>query len=165
MRTDPLHASHRTQDVPASLARWRVLTREANAAFARADCAAAKPVYERALRVAERLLAAPEFLLAPDDCLAALVVAHHNLSDLYRHVGETPAAIVHLCLPHEALLDFAGASGASTGVRLCAMRHLGKTRLALLDWRRQYGPCTRIDALLTRGTASSWPSPVGARLH
>lgn len=169
MRGDSPHLPPATTNAPASLARWRSLTYKANVAFAHADYAAARPIYEHALRVAERLLAAPEFLLAPDDCLAALVVAHHNLADLHRQAGESPAAVAHLCLPHETLLDVANAnanaSGASAGTRLCALRHLGKTRLALLHWQKHHGSCARIDALLMRGTAPSRLPPGSARIH
>lgn len=135
---------------PARLAQWRALTREGNRAFAALRFPQAVRAYEEALGIASELLAAPALAISPDECLAAWVVAHHNLSDAHLAHGEFAAALDYLCLPHDAVMHMASDPDAPACLRDAAFRHLREIRLALLHWQRVHGACARTwtDALL-----------------
>lgn len=148
MRGHPIPAKIPEQTGREGLARWRELTREANAAFDRRQHLLALRLYGQALQRAEQLLAGPGLSASPDDCLAALVVAHHNLSDAHRRDGDSAAALDHLCAPHETLTRIVSDAAAPGHVRLAAVRHLGEARFALLLWQGRHGACARTDALL-----------------
>lgn len=148
MRGHPLPANIPEQTGREVLAQWRDLTRAANAAFDRRQHLLALRLYGQALQRAERLFAGPELSASPDDCLAALVVAHHNLSDAHRRRGDNAAALDHLCAPHEALMRIVSDADTPGHVRLAAVRHLREARFALLLWQGRHGACARTDALL-----------------
>jgi len=130
------------------LADWEILTRAAWRAQSdhRLDQALAGHV--RALWTVEALLEAEEGLLGthPDDCLAAVVVSHHSLSDLYCRRGHSAPAIGHLCAPHQLLLSLS--CDANAAVQEAARRHMRETRAALLLWQRDYGEHPRIEECL-----------------
>ena len=137
------------------LAEWEALTRAACQAQAAQRLEQALAGHVRALWAAEALLEGPPLHSHPDDCLAALVVSHHSLSDLYRLRGQLLPAVTHICAPHELLLRLA--ADAPPAVQEAAWRHLRQTRAALLEWLRLHGPHPRIDEC-TR----MWPRPAGA---
>lgn len=147
----------------ASLAQWRALTRQANAVFAGANPLDALRLYEEALQVALGLMAGPELAATPGHCLAALVVAHHNLSDVHRRGGNLAAALEHLCLPHDALTVIVMDPETPRQVRLAAVAHLRETGFALLHWQSCHGTCARTNALLRDGLAM--PSLLDAGGH
>lgn len=129
---------------PASrLADWESLTRDACHAQAAQRLEEALAGHVRALCVLEALLDGQVLRNDPDDCLAALVVSHHNLADLYRQRGQLLPAVEHTCAPHELLLRLAG--DASSAVQKVAWRHLRQTRAVLLAWQRQHGAHPRIE--------------------
>lgn len=134
----------------ARLADWESLTRGACHAHAEQHLEQALAGHVRALWVAEALLDDSLLRSHPDDCLAALVVSHHNLSDLYRLRGQLLPAVEHCCAPHELLLRLA--VDAPSSVQEAAWRHLRQTRAALLDWQREHGHHPRIDEC-----AHLWP--------
>lgn len=146
------------------LAQWRELTHRANAAFDRRQYAQAQRLYRQALLTAAALIAAPALAAAPDDCLAALVVAHHNLAEAHRRRRDPTAAREHLCLPHEALSRIVADPHAPDPVRRSAIRHLGRTRLALLDWQTNHGACARTQAAL-RDSVAAMASLSAAAMH
>lgn len=162
MRTQSHLESNPHHDANAGLARWRELSRQANAAFDRRDHAQAQRLYQQALWVAESLIDGPALAAAPDDCLAASVVAHHNLSETCSQLGDRAHALEHLCLPHESLTRIACDPHAPDAARRCAVRHMSRTRLAL-DWQATHGACARSQASL-RDSLSALSS-LGAALH
>lgn len=132
------------------LADWESLTRDACQAQATHRLEEALAGHVRALWVVEALLDGPVLRNHPDDCLAALVVSHHNLADLYRQRGQLLPAVEHTCAPHELLLRLV--VDVPPTVQDAAWRHLRQTRAALLDWQRLHGPHPRIDEC-----AHLWP--------
>jgi hypothetical protein len=130
------------------LARWRQLTRQANVAFDRSEFADAQRGYWQALKLADDLIGGSGLKIAPDDCLVALVVTHHNLAEAYRRHHDIDRAREHLCLAHQALGRIACDPDTSSETRCCAMRHANRTRLALLDWQTANGHCPHVDAVL-----------------
>lgn len=141
-------------DAQTGLAQWRELTRQANAAFDRRQFAHAQRLYRQALQTALALIAGPALAASPDDCLAALVVAHHNVSETHRQRRDPVGTLDHLCLPHEALIRIAADPHAPDAARRRAVRHLSRTRLALLDWQTRHGACARTQALLRDGLSA-----------
>jgi hypothetical protein len=164
VRTHSLLESIAHPDADAGLAQWRALTRQANAAFDRRQYAHAQRLYQQALQVAAALTNGPELSAAPDDCLAALVVAHHNLSEAHRQRRDDASAREHLCLAHESLTRIVSDPHAADSLRRCAVRHLSRTRLALLDWQTTHGACARTQASL-RDSLSALSSLGGASSH
>ncbi|RYF79420.1 MAG: hypothetical protein EOO29_17270 [Comamonadaceae bacterium] len=122
---------------PTGLADWEALTRAACQAQAEQRLEQALAGHVRALWVVEALLDGPVLRSHPDDCLAALVVSHHSLSDLYRRRGQPRPAAEHMCAPHELLLRLAGE--CMSPVQEAAWRHLRETRAALLGWQERHG--------------------------
>ncbi|QWF16522.1 hypothetical protein [Lysobacter capsici] len=141
-------------DAQTGLAQWRELTRQANAAFDRRQFAHAQRLYRHALQTALALIASPAFAACPDDCLAALVVAHHNVSETHRQRRDPAGTLEHLCLPHEALTRIAADPHVPDDARRCAVRHMSRTRLALLDWQTRHGACAKTQALLRDGLSA-----------
>ncbi|RYF83339.1 MAG: hypothetical protein EOO29_03675 [Comamonadaceae bacterium] len=134
----------------ADLSGWECLTRAACRAQADQRLEQALAGHVRALWAVEALLDGPVLRSHPDDCLAAWVVSHHSLSDLYRCRGQLNPAVEHLCAPHHLLLRLA--ADAPSPVQDAAWRHLRETRSALLQWQRQHGAPPRID-----DCARLWP--------
>ena len=129
---------------------WEILTRAASQAQADQRLEPALAGHVRALWVVEALLDGPVLRSHPDDCLGALVVSHHSLSDLYRCRGQLSPAVEHLCAPHELLLRLSADSPSA--VQDAAWRHLRETRAALLDWQQLHGAHPRVD-----DCARLWP--------
>ncbi|MGO1069970.1 hypothetical protein [Lysobacter sp. CA199] len=150
-------------DAQAGLAQWRELTRQANAAFDRRQYAHAQRLYRQALQLAAALASGATLAASPDDCLAALVVAHHNLSVVHRQRRDRDAARDQLCLAHEALTRIASDPLAPAAIRRCALHHLSRTRFALLDWQASRGACARSQASLRDSLSAV--SSLGAALH
>lgn len=146
------------------LACWQRLTREALAAQRQGHLEIALAGYVRALWAAEALLDGPVLVLRPDDCLAALVVSHHNLADLHCHCGQPALAVDHLCRAHLLLLRLASDASVPADVRGATWCHLQRTRAELLTWRGEHGPEAAIDRALQ---ALPPPAEIGcpARLH
>lgn len=161
--TEPIADADAHPDTHHRLAQWRELTRQANAAFDRDQFAHAQRLYRRALQIAADLACGPALAASPDDCLAALVVAHHNLSEAHRQRRDADAALDHLCQAHEALTRIAADPHTPDPVRHRAVHHMGRTRLALLDWQTRNGACARTQALLRDSVAAL--SSLGAALH
>lgn len=134
-------------DVDA-LAPWEALTRDALAAQAAGRLERALAAQVRALWLAEALLEGPLLDQRPDDCLAALVVSHHNLSEFYRRRGQASQAAEHLCEPHRVLQRLTEDAAHPLAVQQAARRHLRETRAHLLAWLRQHGAEPAIEAAL-----------------
>ncbi|MFT4266737.1 MAG: hypothetical protein QM586_05865 [Xenophilus sp.] len=130
------------------LARWERLTRQAREAHGRGRLESALAAQVQALWLAEELLDGPLLMQRPDDCLAALVVSHHNLADLYCHRGQAGQAIDHLCQAHALLLRLGSDAHVPPDVRQAAWRHLREARAGLLAWQRERGSEPAIEAAL-----------------
>jgi hypothetical protein len=146
---DSIHASAQE----ASLPLWESHMRQATQAEREQHAAVARAGYEHALAIALQLLDAPPPGRA-DDCLAALVVSHHNLADLLADSGETDAAALHLCLAHETLLALHLHPGKPASLRRAALHHSRETHLALIRHLARHGPHPRIARTLDHAHAA-----------
>jgi hypothetical protein len=160
------HTPVSTQPTPQSvegLAQWRRLTRQGNVAFAADRLDLATLDYTRALQLATTLVAGTALIASPDDCLAALVVAHHNLADTCERRGDDATALDHLCTAHDALMRIACDTATRDDIRLHAIRHLTEARMALLRWQAVHGACACTAALLSASAHVAFPPFDGAR--
>ncbi|KND61113.1 TPR repeat [Candidatus Burkholderia verschuerenii] len=150
--TDP-HESLRTRTQQPTLPQWESEMRQATQAERDGHVAIARAGYEHALSIARQLLDAPPSGRA-DDCLAALVVSHHNLADLLVDAGEFDAAALHLCLAHETLIALHLHPGKSASLRRAALHHSRETHVALIRHLARHGPHPRIARTLEHAHAA-----------
>jgi hypothetical protein len=122
-----------------SLPLWENLMRQAFQSERDGQARLAHAGYERALAVALHLLDDPPPGRA-EDCLAALVVSHHNLADLLAAIGERDAAAQHLCQAHETLIALHLNAQRPAPMRQAALRHSRETHVALIRHVARYGP-------------------------
>lgn len=125
-------------DTPAqaSLRCWESLTRRGLDAHRSGQPALALPLYRRALRIAQALLAGP-FCEAcdarsVDDRLAAFVVSHLNLADLYADGDDPGLGLAHVNHAHQVLITLMCDEHAPRALRDAACRHSRETHVALL---------------------------------
>ncbi|WP_277188042.1 hypothetical protein [Caballeronia sp. BR00000012568055] len=121
---------------------WESLMRQAVADERAGQLSLARAGYERALAIALRLLDAPPPGRA-EDCLAALVVSHHNLADLLADSSDSNdrnAAARHLCHAHETLIALHTSIARPVSLRQAALRHSRETHMALVRHVARHGP-------------------------
>ncbi|GAB5095568.1 hypothetical protein [Caballeronia sp. GACF4] len=126
------------QDSP-SLPVWEALMRQAIKAAAEQQTTAARSTFEHALEIARRLIEAPPPGRG-EDCIAALVVSHHNLADHYAEQGNQDAAAQLRCEAHEALLALSVSAERPVTIRQAALRHSRETHVALIRHVARHGP-------------------------
>jgi len=124
------------------LARWQQLTQQANQYFRLEQNAAAFPLYQQALTLAEQLLQLP----LQDSSLAALVISRHNLADCYLQLAQPLAAATELCQAWQQLHSCAARLGLQQQSML--LPHLQRCRLELQAFLQQHGEHPAIRALL-----------------
>ncbi|WP_438390082.1 hypothetical protein [Caballeronia sp. DA-9] len=134
----------------ASLSLWECVMRAAVAALRAAQPLAAFQGYEHALAIAHRLIEQPPEGRA-GDCVAALVVSHHNLADLELERGRIDHAVAQLCAAHEALLKIFLDTTRGPALQQAALRHSRETHVALLNHVATHGPHTSIARTLELG--------------
>jgi hypothetical protein len=123
------------------LAQWESLMRQAVEAEREHHLALARAGYEEALRIALQLLDAPPAGRV-DDCVAALVVSHHNLADLLIALGtpeDVDAATRHLCDAHETLAALYLNAQRPLSLRQAALRQTRETHVALIRHLARHG--------------------------
>lgn len=123
---------------PPNLTQWERLAQRGHQAILAGQPELALFSFHQALAIAQDLQPNPLAGHA-DNCLAALVVSHHHLADLYQQVGLPAQAVLHLCQAHRSVLE----SSAHN-----AWRHSRETHAALLLYQRSHGPHPAITALL-----------------
>src|SRR6187402_1939304 len=134
----------------ASLSSWERVMRAALAASRAAQSLAALDGYEQALDIARRLIEEPPEGRA-GDCVAAFVVAHHNLADLELERGRMDHAVAHLCAAHETLLKLFVDTTRNPTLQQAALRHSRETHVALLSHIATQGPHPLIARTLELG--------------
>jgi hypothetical protein len=122
-----------------SVSVWERVMREAVRTSRAAPRHVALKAYEQALEIAHRLIEQPPPERA-DDCVAALVVSHHNLAGLHAERGDIDSAAEHLCHAHETLIRLFLDNSQDTSLRQAALRHSRETHFALLNHLRAHGP-------------------------
>lgn len=133
-----------------SLSEWEAVMRKAVATMRETGIAAAAADCDTALAIARRVIDTPP-PGREEDCIAALVVSHHNLADVKMACGEFDAAAGLLCQAHEALAATLQDAGRSTSIRQAALRHMRETRYALVAHVGAHGPHPLIARALCSG--------------
>lgn len=141
---------------PTGLARWeRLIQRSCTQTWA-GHTELAMFSLRQALGLAQDLLHGGPSAAASSHCVAALVVSHHNLADLYANAQLPDLAARHLCQAHLTLLELMHVQTARTSpaLRQAAWQHSRETHAGLLLFQRTWGPHPDITRLLNAG-----PSP------
>jgi hypothetical protein len=139
MQTCYLLALPAVSSADPTLPLWESLMRQAVADERAGQPSLARAGYERALAIAHRLLDAPP-PGRTDDCLAALVVSHHNLADLLIDSNDRDAAARHLCHAHDTLIALHTSIARPVSLRQAALRHSRETHMALVRHVARHGP-------------------------
>ncbi|MGJ7491318.1 hypothetical protein [Variovorax sp. ZT4R33] len=143
---------------------WEGLMRRGIEAAREGRADRAEALYCRALDLAQRLLDAPDAPPASaDDRIAALVVSHLNLADLYRDADRMEAGVAQLCTAHRALMALLRDRRAGPALQLAACRHSRETHAALVAHLDEHGAHPAVLAALRAG-CMPFP-PHGATLH
>lgn len=128
---------------------WMVEISAANNAFIHGRHAQALKHYQAALDLASigvaNLLAtenASHLVFEAERQIAAFVVTHHNLADLYRQADQLTQTIAHLCDAHETLFQLSYHLHAE--IRSLALRHLKFTYQELMSFTQQHGQYLRV---------------------
>ncbi|MFM0741260.1 hypothetical protein PQQ51_28825 [Paraburkholderia xenovorans] len=143
-------ASDRSPSKSPTLSLWETTTRQALAGAREASAAAALAAYERALSIAHQLIEAPPAGRA-EDCIAALVVSHHNLADWHIERSDPETAVCHLCDAHEALIALFLDTDRDSVVRQAALRHSRETHMALISHVARHGSHPLVTRALRKG--------------
>ena len=114
---------------------WKRLTRNGNRWYERGDFAGARRAYVEALATAERWLASGE---PADEAVAAFVISHQNLAEVYAGLDDCERAIDHLRAAHEGLVRLLEDDDRPE-LQVAALRHCNRTRLELLSFARDHG--------------------------
>jgi hypothetical protein len=135
---------------PADL-RWQRLTSTANRAFASDRVDAARRLYERALREAERLLAAANGGELNVPAAVILNISCHNLAVLLERIGDVRAAGALYCRAFTQLSVVALSTEVPAGVRSECAKHLMRAALAFANYLQTIdGQERRTSAVLDR---------------
>lgn len=114
---------------------WKRLISRGNRCFERGDMGSACAVYQDALFIAERRLVAwPD----AEAAIAAFVVSHHNLADLYVRLDCLENAAEHLQAAHARLMGLLADEAAPAELRQAALRHSRHTRAERLAFDSQH---------------------------
>ena len=136
--------------VETSLSVWERVMREAVRTSHAKQSKVALKAYQQALEIAHRLIEQPSSGRA-GDCVAALVVSHHNLADLHAELGDIDSAAEHLCRAHETLITLFLDAGRGASLQQAALRHSRETHVALLNHIRAHGPHPLMTRALSAG--------------
>lgn len=131
------------------LSPWQSLMSRGTAAARQGQVLLALASFQEALAIARTLLARPGERC--DDCVAALVVSHHNLAEVQLDAGGDDLAAVHLALAHETLLHLLCDPASDAALRQAALRHSRETHAALLLYLEAHGPHPVIARALRAG--------------
>lgn len=114
---------------------WKQLTRAGNRWYERGDFACARRAYLEALATAERWLVCGE---PADEAVAAFVISHQNLAEVYAGLDDCERAIDHLRAAHERLVHLLEDDDRPE-LQLAALRHCNRARLELMTFARNHG--------------------------
>lgn len=126
--------------------RWKLLTQQANAAFARGERDSACATYRRALGVAEALLDQAERGDGLSHAPALLTVSHHNIAEVALSEGLGPVALQHFRAAFERLLRTAGCVAAPSALRQSCASNLQPALIALATHLQTSGASARLIA-------------------
>jgi hypothetical protein len=136
-----------------NLESWKIEINTANNAFIHGQHSQAFNHYEAALGLAKfgvsELLNTEHvahLLFEAERQIAAFVVTHHNLADLFRQSGCLEKSIAHLCDAHETVFQLSHHKKVS--MRELAQRHLKVTYQELIIFTQLHGNHFRIQQCL-----------------
>ena len=153
---------------PINLGHWERVIRNAQVAARMDQWVLSLAGCREALAIAKHLVATPPPGRA-DDCVAALVVSHHNLADLQIEAGSPDLAAIQLCLAHEALMSMLqlqsqhGSTAAHVELQHAAFRHSRETHAALLRFLSEHGAHPAIYQALHAGCLALFAGDAAAR--
>ncbi|WP_394790970.1 hypothetical protein [Rhodoferax sp.] len=154
-----------------TLGQWENLARRGSQAMQTGHAGLALLSFQHALSIAQSLLhsaQANDQAHQADDCVAALVVSHHNLADLFTHNRQPEQAAIHVCCAHRTLLGLLRGQlpdrhdllqPPSLALQQAAWRHSRETYAGLLQYQRDWGPCPAITQLLQASTHPTDSNP------
>ncbi|MFT3721181.1 hypothetical protein [Pseudorhodoferax sp.] len=145
---DMLSAPNRAAAVDL-LAPWQSVMARGTAAARQGQLLLAMSSFQEALAIARALLAAPGERC--DDCVAALVVSHHNLAEVQADAGGSDLAATQLAQAHETLMRLLCDPAADGALQQAALRHSRETHAALLLHLEANGPHPAISRALRAG--------------
>lgn len=115
---------------------WKRLISRGNRCFERGDMANACAVYQDALFIAESRLAT---WTDPNAAIAAFVVSHHNLADLYVRLDCLEHAADHIQAAHVRVMGLLSDDQATPDLRQAALRHSHHTQAERLAFATAHG--------------------------
>jgi hypothetical protein len=119
------------------LSPWQSVMSRGTAAARQGHVLLALANFQEALGIARALLAVSG--QRSDDCVAALVVSHHNLAEVQLDAGGDDLAAAHLALAHETLMHLLCDPATDGALRQAALRHSRETHAALLLYLEAHG--------------------------
>lgn len=131
-------------DAPESMMlAWENAIRQGNQAYTQHQDQLALQQYQVALNQAKSLLrdcvqAGEQVVLPLDTILAAYVVSHHNLANVYARQGDVNTAACRLCEVHQCLSRIGTDPGMECALREAAQRHGQRTYQELLNFCHLY---------------------------
>ncbi|WP_326543242.1 hypothetical protein [Pseudorhodoferax sp.] len=131
------------------LSPWHAVMARGTAAARQGQVLLALASFQEALGIARALLARP--CARSDDCVAALVVSHHNLAEVQLDAGGNDLAAAQLALAHETLMHLLCDPAADAALQQAALRHSRETHAALLLHLETNGPHPVITRALRAG--------------
>nr|WP_315464378.1 DUF2753 family protein [uncultured Rhodoferax sp.] len=140
-----------------SLQTWELAMRRGRGAAQLGQWRAALEQYQQGLAMAEALIDSASPALAVDDCVAALVVSHHNLSDLQADAGNLDLAAAHVGKAHEVVLGLLLQPTRGEAMHLAALKHCRETHAALLRYLDVHGSHPYIVRALQAGCLAFGP--------
>ena len=151
LQTTNLFKSPSSQAMDLEL--WKIQINTANNAFIHGRLPQALEHYEAALDIAKKgvdeLLNTPEathLLYEAERQIAALIVTHHNLADLFHQSSLLEKTVAHLCDAHEILFQLSHHQHA--GLSQLGQRHLKITTQALMTFAQQHDTYIRVQQSL-----------------
>ncbi|GAB7562105.1 hypothetical protein LG202_01440 [Methylobacillus methanolivorans] len=122
---------------------WENAMREGNQAYSAQQDQRAMNEYQAALEQAKLLLkecvqADKPVQVAIDTVMAAYVVSHHNLANVYARQGDINTAACRLCEAHQCLSRICADPAMSCALREAAQRHGRRTYRELLNFSHLY---------------------------
>ncbi|WP_147282848.1 hypothetical protein [Pseudorhodoferax soli] len=128
---------------------WQSLMSRGTAAARQGHVLLALASFQEALGMARALLTKPGE--RSDDCVAALVVSHHNLAEVQLDAGGNDLAAAQLASAHETLMHLLCNPTTDGALRQAALRHSRETHAALLLYLEAHGAHPMIARALRAG--------------
>ena len=118
-----------------ALGRWMQCTQAGNDAYDSGRWACSLGLHTQALWLAEGLCKGRALQGCPHECLASLLVSHHNVADVHWARGDTVAAVSQWLSVRDALLPVLRSTDVPETVQHTVHRYLRVTQSVLDQWQ------------------------------